>query len=489
MRQAATTVTVCFCLILASSAHGAGADDAGAAAGTIDRARRLIEAKDNASAASLLEDLLLEAGARERPMILPLLRQSYEALAHEAEAAGNERKAAYYRDNLAILNANRGAREPAREPNARVKSPEKPRSPAPTNLPAAQRLEKDRERDRDKTVMPAPAHAEIGRALEKPAAQAGSEPAALTEPPADGGDASGARDPRRTNGGSGRPSVKQTAETLRVPETRSGPVAVAAPPAVSEPPIVAAPESSGTRPSSEPESEERVPRMRSLDEGNRLFSAKKYEEAGQCYAALARENRLPADRINHWAYCRMVAVATRMNARPQSDREWTEIEAEIQSIQRLAPRLWYAEYLRNRLAEARKSRSRTPAKSDNLVVRGSAPDEDSGESRRLPRLFGKSRADAPPNRSDTESQVASDVADSKVEGAQRPVKLAADRAGGRFSPGGRGEPPPAMEQLLPQRARPVLFPARTKLHPSIHRHRARPPPGMGSGRCTRPRIF
>lgn len=157
--------------------------------------------------------------------------------------------------------------------------------------------------------------------------------------------------------------------------------------------------------------------MRSLDEGNRLFSAKKYEEAGQCYAALARENRLPADRINHWAYCRMVAVATRMNARPQSDREWTEIEAEIQSIQRLAPRLWYAEYLRNRLAEARKSRSRTPAKSDNLVVRGSAPDEDSGESRRLPRLFGKSRADAPPNRSDTESQVASDVADSKVEGA------------------------------------------------------------------------
>ncbi len=215
-----------------------------------------------------------------------------------------------------------------------------------------------------------------------------------------------------------------------------------APPVVSAPPIVAAPESSGTRSSSEPESEERVPRVRSLDEGNRLFSAKKYEEAGQCYAALARENRLPANRINHWAYCRMVSVATRMNARPQSDREWTEIEAEIQSIQRLAPKLWYGEYLRNRLAEARKSRSRLPAKRDNLVVRGSAPEEESGESRRLPRLFGRSRADAP-KRSDTESPAAPDVADSKLEGALRPVKLAADRAEGRSSPGERAEAGPS----------------------------------------------
>ncbi len=120
---------------------------------------------------------------------------------------------------------------------------------------------------------------------------------------------------------------------------------------------------------------------------------KQYDEAGQCYAALARENRLPANRTNHWAYCRMVTVATRMNARPQSDAEWREIEAEIQSIQRLAPKLWYGEYLRNRLVEAR-SRSRTQPKSDNLVVRGSAPEEDQGETRRFPRLFGKSRANA-----------------------------------------------------------------------------------------------
>ncbi len=69
-------------------------------------------------------------------------------------------------------------------------------------------------------------------------------------------------------------------------------------------------------------------------------------EAGQCYAALASENRLPANRTNHWAYCRMVAVASRMNARPASPSDWDEIEAEILSIQRLAPKLWYGEYLR-----------------------------------------------------------------------------------------------------------------------------------------------
>ena len=60
---------VCFCLILASFGSS-GADDAGAAAGTIARARRLIDAKDYASAAALLEDLLLEAGARGTTEIL-----------------------------------------------------------------------------------------------------------------------------------------------------------------------------------------------------------------------------------------------------------------------------------------------------------------------------------------------------------------------------------------------------------------------------------
>ena len=115
---------------------------------------------------------------------------------------------------------------------------------------------------------------------------------------------------------------------------------------------------------SRPAGAEQLPAGPSVHEADRLFSAKKYDEAGRCYAVLAREQRLPSNRTNHWAYCRIVGVATRMNARPKTSTEWDEIEAEIQSIQRLAPNLWYGEYLRNRLAEVRKGRSRTQAQSD-----------------------------------------------------------------------------------------------------------------------------
>ena len=147
----------------------------------------------------------------------------------------------------------------------------------------------------------------------------------------------------------------------------------------------------GNAPST-PEREEPPPGGPDLSSADRLWSAKKYKEAGQIYAALARENRLPANRTSHWAYCRIVGVATRMNARPKSAQEWDEIEAEIQSIQRLAPNLWCGEYLRDRLAEVRKGRKGTQPQRDNLVVRASAPDETPEQKRKLPRLFGKSPA-------------------------------------------------------------------------------------------------
>jgi hypothetical protein len=340
MRQATTTVTVCLFLFLASSARGG--DGASASAGTIDRARRLIEAKDYAAAATLMEDLLLEAGAGERPVILGILRQSYEVIAKEAEAAGRDRVAAHYRDNLAILNANPATREPAQPASPRPKPAEKPRSPAVANAPRTPEPEARPEPADPKTAIPAPKQPPSGQLLE--------EPGALFEP---------------------------------------------APVARPEPAAGARPEPAAAKPSSPPAALERAPDALSLSDGDRLFSAKRYDEAGQCYAALARENRLPANRTNHWAYCRIVGVATRMNARPKSGPEWDAIEAEIQSIQRLAPNLWYGEYLRNRLAEVRKSRSQAQPKSDKLVVRGSAPEESPEQARRFPRLFGKSREDAP----------------------------------------------------------------------------------------------
>ena len=109
MRQAVTTVIVCICLVLATAARAG--DAASEATGTIARALRLIDAKDYASATTLLEDLLLETKAKERAAILGILRQSYEVMAREAEAAGRDREAAHYRDNLAILGASKLAPE------------------------------------------------------------------------------------------------------------------------------------------------------------------------------------------------------------------------------------------------------------------------------------------------------------------------------------------------------------------------------------------
>ena len=162
----------------------------------------------------------------------------------------------------------------------------------------------------------------------------------------------------------------------------------------------------------------------SLEEADRLFTAGRYDEAGRCYAALARENRLPPHRNVHWAYCRMVEVARRINRRPRTTREWDEIASEIGNIQRLTPNIWYGEYLRKKVAEVRRSGRSPVAKSDNLVVRGSEPDESqkqlAAQSRRLPRLFGKSRAVA------SAQAEAAPVAASPSASGERPLNLPGD---------------------------------------------------------------
>ena len=95
--------------------------------------------------------------------------------------------------------------------------------------------------------------------------------------------------------------------------------------------------------------------------------------AGRIYAALDREHRLPAQRSHHWAYCRWVDLVRRINANPTTAEEWASIDAEIKSVQKLSPNNWYGEYLRNCVAE-RSRGARRPA-SDQVVLRGSAPEE------------------------------------------------------------------------------------------------------------------
>src|SRR5262249_25345374 len=112
-----------------------------------------------------------------------------------------------------------------------------------------------------------------------------------------------------------------------------------------------------------------------LATADQLFRARNFEESGRIYAALASRNLLPVDRRPHWAYCRFKEVVRRINPGPGSAREWDAIEAEVRSIQRLTPGNWYGEYLINKVAEARRSRRRRGGNSDNVVVRGSAPED------------------------------------------------------------------------------------------------------------------
>ena len=111
---------------------------------------------------------------------------------------------------------------------------------------------------------------------------------------------------------------------------------------------------------------------RSADEA---FLAERYAEAAKFYAALDRTGQLPPDRRDHWAYCRAVAVVSKINAHPTSAREWGAIDAEIQTIRALSPSHWFSEYLRNLAAE----RNRTPhgrtARAGKMVVRGSSPED------------------------------------------------------------------------------------------------------------------
>ena len=76
--------------------------------------------------------------------------------------------------------------------------------------------------------------------------------------------------------------------------------------------------------------------------------------------------------------------------------EWDEIQAEVQDIRRLTPNHWIGEYLRNLVAESRVVGQRPAARSSNLVVRGSEPEEVPAPTSRLPRLLRRARGAAPP---------------------------------------------------------------------------------------------
>ena len=394
MPQAVTTTIVGALLALVSTTYARG--DTSPASGSVDQARRLVEAKDYAGAMTVLEDLLIDANTLDKPAITGLLKQTYETLARQAQAAGRDRDAAHYRDNIAILggtlpDAILGGTVPGSEPARPARRA--PAVPADSKPP---RPETARRATRPPPWQPAHPHHRL--AAQSPARRLRScsglrlspSPQKLRRPNEAADDHRRLSQPNRPGPPrASRPALTRSYPALPFQDGRGCGDSTTGSRLVRErfdcrgkPPCRRA----------------QPPAQPPCEQADQLFSARKYSEAGRFYAALARENRLPPERTKHWAYCRMVEVAQRINGRPRSSREWDQIEAEIEEIQRLAPRLWYGEYLRKFVAEARAGRRVSLGRSDNLIVRGSAPDENEAaqsEPERSRRLFGKSQTQTP----------------------------------------------------------------------------------------------
>jgi hypothetical protein len=363
-------------LMVGPASAGSGAADA------VNEARALLARRDYQKATTVLEEALMEARPSDRAAIIELLRQSYRELIARAESSGKSRDAAAYRDNLAILE-----QAPGHAPGDPPAPPSRQADPVAPARPAEGVKDQRSAPGRVPRSGPGPDQALLQEPSPLP------EPGPAPAPPLEG------PGPARPPAAASRPIPRQGP-----PSTGQPSAAKALPGTDQTPPIVA------ERPDSEPaakpaRSDPELQRTRvqgapgrgsaesALDQADRLFLDKKYEQAGRIYAQLAGRNQLPAQRKGVWAYCRWVAVVARINAHPRSDHEWDQIEQEVRSIQRLTPGNWYGEYLQNRVAEARRG-GRAPARSGRLVVRGSAPEEDPPA--RLPRLAGRSRS-APPS--------------------------------------------------------------------------------------------
>ena len=336
----------------------------------IAEARALLASHAPQKAATLLEDALAEAGPTDRAAIVELLRQSYRDLIAQSEAAGKSRETALYRDNLAILDQAKvaGPSAPAPFP-VPVPVPE-PRKPLPISPPVA-------------TGPAGPGVTEARRLPRSPQApdlEPAGEPPALPEPgPVPSPALEGPAPPRapREAPAASIPGPQKEPQTLAPSPSGARGDAAGLPRIEDQQPPAAAPPATATAAVDD-----------DLSRADQLFTARKYEDAGQIYARLAGQNRLPAQRRQIWAYCRWVGVVARINAHPRTDREWDAIEQEIRSVQRLTPGNWYGEYLQNRVAEARRG-GRSSGRAGKVVVRGSAPEE--APERETPRAPGKPR--------------------------------------------------------------------------------------------------
>ncbi|WP_337174009.1 hypothetical protein [Paludisphaera sp.] len=343
MRQVLRTTLV----LLAAATSSALADDSAPLA----QARLKVAAKELKAAATLLEDALAATpppAAADRKAMVDLLKETYRGLAQEARAAGSDRAAASYEDDLAILENSSPA------PSAPPPAPAPAEAPAPTPPPEA---------------APAPTPP-----AEAPPPTPPAEPKPdPTPPPADAA-------PAPTPPAEPEPQAPEADKPLELPLVGPTPKSVdkgprtpvhrSSDPAVDRAAVVDVPDPAPAAPA-EPDE---------LAQADAFFKARKYDEAGKLYAALARKGRLPTVRNKVWAYCRWSAIVSRINAGPASKAEWDLIEREIQSVERLTPDHWFVDYLKDLVTDARAGKRPIPKGSGAgpglASIRGAEPEEE-----------------------------------------------------------------------------------------------------------------
>jgi hypothetical protein len=328
---------------------------------TLARATALLDRQDGRAAAAVLEDALPKADAETRHQLLQGLRRAYALAIRQAEADGRDREATLYRENLAILD-----RVP---PGATTSSPASARNSeaAPPAPP------------RSLSADPAPALS---------AGDAPTEPTEAPRPSSPGREAPTA--PPSTAGETGDRAAAPSPGGADAGATRGG------------------------------DTDDPDPKPADVADADAAFRARRYDEAGRIYGELARKGRLPDVRRDPWAYCRMVTIVERINAAPRASHDWDAIQAEIGQIRALSPKNWYAEYLRNLVAEL-KAKSR-PAAAGPVVLRGGSPEEEPRDEAPATRRRRFVAAATPPEEASEAQRPPSPVADDRAPGqAGQPI--------------------------------------------------------------------
>lgn len=307
----------------------------------LDRANGLIQQSIGEEAAMLLEDALPQAKGKQRAEVMHSLEKAYEIAARQAREAGNATDSQYYDDNLKILRQApylRDVGEPgdSTSPKASNAANNKVRGGKPSAATKPTTAPKKTSSPKPSAITNADEEPEAPRKAIKPSSAPAAEADPEEETPLEAPKAEG--------------STTKTAKAA----TSKNAKPVVDPEIIEEPEVATKPTQpkSASTTTAQPAAPKVDPVLSAADFA---FETKNYLVAGRLYGKLANENRLPAERTKHLAYCRYSEITERLNTGPRGENEWTKIEKDAEAVRSLAPTEWYGSYLAKAIAEKRKT--------------------------------------------------------------------------------------------------------------------------------------